>query len=177
MNKSLSQYYCCPEQQVPLMPSGPLSGESGYFEFEHNVLYGQLHGAGTASTPEHALRNVSPDCGERADAVYLPFDVTHLHVGRPRRAARQPPLPGPGARPLVHRFAVRGHRVRAGRGAAARGGPGAVEPGSGGGARLSYTLILKLAGDRPSRSSWPASSRPRWRLTRCGRRCSSARST
>jgi hypothetical protein len=76
MNKSLSQYYCCPEQQVPLMPSGSLSGETGYFEFEHNVLYGQLHGAGTASTPEHVLRNVSPDCSEREDAVYLPFDAT-----------------------------------------------------------------------------------------------------
>lgn len=78
MNESLCQYYCCPEQQISLLPKGPLSGESGYFKFEHNVLYGRLYGAETATTPDHALRDVSSECGEQAGAVYLPFDAAQV---------------------------------------------------------------------------------------------------
>jgi len=76
MNQALCQYYRCPEQQTPLLPSGPLSAESGYFKFGHNVLYGRLHGAGAANTPGHFLRDVSSECDEATGAAYLPFDAT-----------------------------------------------------------------------------------------------------
>ena len=76
MNNALCQYYCCPEQQTPLPLSGPLSGESGYFKFGHNVLYGRLHGAETGNTPGHSMRDMTSECSERAGTVYLPFDAT-----------------------------------------------------------------------------------------------------
>lgn len=76
MNQALCQYYRCPEQQTPLLPSGPLSAESGYFKFGHNVLYGRLHGGEIANTPGHSLRDVSSACAERAGTAYLPFDAT-----------------------------------------------------------------------------------------------------
>lgn len=76
MNQALCQYYRCPEQQTPLLPTGPLSTESGYFKFGHNVLYGRLHGGETANSPGHSLRDVSSACGERSGSAYLPFDAT-----------------------------------------------------------------------------------------------------
>ena len=76
MNQALCQYYRCSEQQTPLLPSGPLSAGSGYFNFGHNVLYGRLHGAGTANTPGHFLRDVSSEFNEGTGTAYLPFDAT-----------------------------------------------------------------------------------------------------
>ena len=78
MNQVLCQYYRCPEQQTPLLPDEPLSADSGYFKFGHDVLYGRLHGAETANAPSHSLRDVSFECGERAGTVYLPFDATEV---------------------------------------------------------------------------------------------------
>ncbi len=78
MNKSLCQYYQCPERRIPLFLKGSLSGEDGYFKFGHNVLYGRLNGAKTATTPSHAIRDVSSECVEQAGAVYLPFDATQV---------------------------------------------------------------------------------------------------
>ena len=78
MNKSLSQYYCCPEQRLPLMPTGPFSGESGYFKFEHNVLYGRLYGGKTATQPGYALREVCAESLDHEGTVFLPFDATEV---------------------------------------------------------------------------------------------------
>ena len=76
MNQALCQYYRCPEQQTPLLPSGPLSAGSGYFKFGHNLLYGRFHAVETANKSDHFLRDVSSECGEQTGAVYLPFDAT-----------------------------------------------------------------------------------------------------
>jgi hypothetical protein len=78
MYKSLREYYCCPEQHTPLLLKGPLSKESGYFRFDDNILYGRVRGALKATTPDHALQDVSTECVPQAGAVYLPFDATEV---------------------------------------------------------------------------------------------------
>ncbi len=78
MNKSLCQYYRCPEQQVPLVLRGPLSEESGYFKFGRDVLYGRLHGGNTVTSLGHVLKDVSSECTYARGAVCLPFDATQV---------------------------------------------------------------------------------------------------
>jgi len=78
MNKSLCEYYRCPEQHIHLLLKGPLSEERGYFRFDNNILYGQVRGAITASTPDCSLQDVSSECVPLDGAVCLPFDPTEV---------------------------------------------------------------------------------------------------
>lgn len=78
MNKSICQYYRCPEDQVTLQLRGHLSGENGYFKFEQSILYGRLSSGGASGSPNHALRDVSSECSEEASTVLLPFDPTEI---------------------------------------------------------------------------------------------------
>lgn len=77
MNKSLSEYYCCPEQHIPLHLKGPLSEESGYFRFENHILYGQACVASLAASPNFA-QDISANCVLDAGTVQLPFDATEV---------------------------------------------------------------------------------------------------
>jgi len=77
MNKSLCEYYCCPEQHIPLRLKGSLSQESGYFRFENDILYGKIGGAETAANPDNA-QDVSSECVIDAGTVHLPFDATEV---------------------------------------------------------------------------------------------------
>jgi hypothetical protein len=77
MNKSLSEYYCCSEQHVPLRLKGPLSERRGYFRFDNNILYGQISGAETVASPDNA-EDVSADCLLDGGTVQLPFDATDV---------------------------------------------------------------------------------------------------
>ena len=76
MNKSLSDYYCCSEQYLPVCLKAPLS-ESGYFRFNNNILYGQVCGAATAASPDNA-HDVSSNCVLDAGTLHLPFDATEV---------------------------------------------------------------------------------------------------
>ena len=78
MNKSLCEYYRCPEQYIPLQLKGHLPEERGYFRFDNNVLYGQVCGAIVASTPDHSLQDVTSECVPLEGAVCLPFDATEV---------------------------------------------------------------------------------------------------
>jgi len=78
MNRSLCEYYRCPEQNVPLALTGPLSERSGYFRLGSNVLYGSLHGGDVAAAPGHALKDVSSECGCEQGKVHLPFDASQV---------------------------------------------------------------------------------------------------
>jgi hypothetical protein len=76
MNECLCQYYRCPERYTSLVPKGNLSGDSGYFNFGQNILYGRVSGVGVANSPAKPLRDLSPEIRIAAGTVYLPFDGT-----------------------------------------------------------------------------------------------------
>ena len=78
MNNLVCAYFRCPEQQGFVLPKGHLSGKTGYFKFEDNVLFGQLCGAETAVTPNYALSEVSFEFNQETGTAVLPFDVTQV---------------------------------------------------------------------------------------------------
>ena len=78
MSNSLSQYYQCRDEDVPILLAKPLSGESGYFRFGEEVLYGRLSDGATSTSPNHSIKDVSAGSSIRDGAVILPFDPTEV---------------------------------------------------------------------------------------------------
>ncbi len=78
MNKSLCQYYRCPENLVPLSLRERPSGPNGYFRFGESTLYGQLRGHKPSSSPTNSLEDITPACVEESGQVFLPFDPTQI---------------------------------------------------------------------------------------------------
>jgi hypothetical protein len=78
MNSALCEYYRCPERLASSALRGPISGDSGYFRFGQNVLYGRVRGGGTARSPIDDLRDVAPETSIENGTVYLPFDPAEV---------------------------------------------------------------------------------------------------
>lgn len=78
MNKSLYQYYRCPERSIRLSLTGPVSQKEGYFRFGREVLYGSLHGGDVSASPEGTLRDVSGNGHNEEGRLSLPFDAAQV---------------------------------------------------------------------------------------------------
>ena len=78
MNECLSEYYRCPDNFSSFELSGPVSDETGYFQFGANTLYGKISAGGVSRLPRGPLRNVLPDCSYRAGSLSLPFNPTEV---------------------------------------------------------------------------------------------------
>lgn len=74
MSNSLSRYYRCRDEDLPIFLAEPLAGDIGYFKFRENVLYGRLSDGATRSSLNQSIEDVSVRCSVRAGEVALPFD-------------------------------------------------------------------------------------------------------
>jgi hypothetical protein len=79
MDRTLSDYFCCPEEFTKLEAGSPLSKHSGFFEFGQGVTcYGQFAGG----TPPKEVSDGLPDTLElvriEGDRVILPFDLAQV---------------------------------------------------------------------------------------------------
>ena len=79
MNDCLIQYYRCPEGHLRLELIGPLSEQSGYFQFgTGTTCYGKCTGHVPSRLPTEMLRNVLFDASIDGGTVYLPFDLQQV---------------------------------------------------------------------------------------------------
>lgn len=74
MSNFLSQYYRCRDEDLPIFLAEPSAGETGYFKFRENVLYGRLSEGTTRTSLNHSIEDVSARCSVRTGEVTLPFD-------------------------------------------------------------------------------------------------------
>ena len=103
MSNSLSQYYRCRDEDVPLFLAGPPSGETGYFKFRENVFYGRLSDGTTRTSLNHSIEDVSARCSVRDGGVALPFDPEEVTTLLRSEAYVHPPGAAHPASSLVGR--------------------------------------------------------------------------
>lgn len=90
MSNSLSQYYRCRDEDVPLFLAEPSSGETGYFKFRENILYGRLNDGTTSTSLNHSIEDVSARCSVRDGEVALPFNPEEVTTLLRSEAYMQP---------------------------------------------------------------------------------------
>ena len=79
MSNLLSQYYRCCDEDIPLFLPEPLSGDSGYFKFQENILYGRLSDGETSTSPTlHSTKDALAGVAVRDGAIVLPFDPAEV---------------------------------------------------------------------------------------------------
>jgi len=75
----LASYYRCPKEYLEFAQIGPLSANSGYFQFgEEAICYGNYAGREPAAHPPGTLLNAFQDVELRNGTVYLPFDPSQV---------------------------------------------------------------------------------------------------
>jgi hypothetical protein len=80
MDSSVIRYFRHPEQYGRFGLTGTLSGNSGYFQFGKNTLYGRVKGQ-PASTPVGLLESRVGEATIKDGIVCLPFDLTEVVEG------------------------------------------------------------------------------------------------
>jgi len=79
VNDCLVEYFRCPESYVRLIPTGPLSERSGYFEFgAGTTCYGRCAGHTPPDSPTEILPDVLSNAVIDGHAVHLPFDLKEV---------------------------------------------------------------------------------------------------
>jgi hypothetical protein len=79
MNNPLVEYFQCPEQLARFEPSGPLSGEMGFFQFApETICFGQYFGGKPAERRSGALPDAIQATSFDGDVVRLPFDLPQV---------------------------------------------------------------------------------------------------
>ena len=78
-NDCLVEYYRCPKNYVQLNSKGPLSDQSGYFEFGvGTTCYGRCADHTPSDSPTDVLPDVLSNAVIDRSAVYLPFDLKEV---------------------------------------------------------------------------------------------------
>ena len=78
-NKSLIDYYCCPDGLADFELTGPLSPDTGYFRFGQNTIcYGRCASGFRASGADAVLYDAIDDATAHDLTVGLPFDPTDI---------------------------------------------------------------------------------------------------
>jgi len=79
VNDALVDYYRCPESYAQLKLKGPLSDQSGYFEFgAGTTCYGNCAGHTPSHSSTEKLEDVLPDITIDEKTVYLPFNLKQV---------------------------------------------------------------------------------------------------
>ena len=79
MDRTLLDYFRCPEEFVDVGVGSGLSTESGFFRFGQEVMcYGQSAGGALATRADQRLSDKSTNTRIKAGRVELPFDLTQI---------------------------------------------------------------------------------------------------
>jgi hypothetical protein len=79
MNRTFSDYFCCPEEFAKFETGSPLSRQSGFFEFGRGVVcYGQQAGGTPSKEVGGVLPDALPSVKVEGDRVLLPFDLAQV---------------------------------------------------------------------------------------------------
>jgi hypothetical protein len=79
MDRTLSDYFCCPEEFTKLETGGPLSTQPGFFEFGPGVIcYGRYAGAVPSEEVGDGLPDALRSIKTEGDRFLLPFDLTQV---------------------------------------------------------------------------------------------------
>lgn len=79
MNRSVANYYRCPERYIRLSQKGALSDTKGYFRFGAGAVgYGRYSGRCVSDSPENGLYDALLDTTVADGVTVLPFDLDEL---------------------------------------------------------------------------------------------------
>lgn len=74
----LTDYYRCPANLLPAIPSSPSTGKQGYFKLGQDTVFGGLARGQTSDRPEDAFHDALAEVSIDAERVQLPFDAAEL---------------------------------------------------------------------------------------------------
>src|SRR5271155_1664175 len=79
MDRTLSDYYRCPEEFAKLETAAELAADSGFFQFGQGVIcYGQFLGASSEKEIGSRLPDALPLVEIHEDRFRLPFDLAQV---------------------------------------------------------------------------------------------------
>ena len=96
IERALLDYYRCPGELVQLAIAGPLSEDSGYFQFGSDVCYGQSATGVRGPVPTRALHDTLPEVMAENGLLRVPFDPSQVVDNL--RLERYAPDPGDAVR-------------------------------------------------------------------------------